>query len=170
MAATQCMYTTLYMDSMDDALIGCVGRRKSSNAGAERSEEYPDAKEEVDPTLANALGTPLETIVFSGADFAHDCILPYTTIGHRDHCFVGSTAVHWISNRQGCIATSTYACCTACRCKGGHGPALHVACCGALGVPVTDASEYLKSTSSETTEEIPHRSSLHGLLPKSVTN
>ena len=68
--------------------------------------EYPDATEELDPALPKPLGKELETSIFFDADHAHDVTTRRSITGLI--VMVGSTPVHWVSRRQGCIATSTY--------------------------------------------------------------
>jgi hypothetical protein len=84
---------------VDDAL-------KKNSFHPDFLEDYPDAKEEVDPGLPTPYGDELETSVFFDADHAHDIMTRRSISGLI--VFVGSTPVLWISRRQGCIATSTY--------------------------------------------------------------
>ena len=70
-------------------------------------EDYPDASEDIDPSLPAPHGPELTTSVFFDADHAHDHVTRRSITGII--VFVGSTAlVLWQSKRQGCIATSTY--------------------------------------------------------------
>ena len=69
--------------------------------------DYPDAREELDPSFPEAFGTPLETTICVDADHAHDLKTRRSITGLI--AFVGSTPVTWFSRRQGSIASSTYA-------------------------------------------------------------
>ena len=69
-------------------------------------EDYPDAQEELDPTMLVAFGSELETAIFFDADHAHDQKTCRSI--SRIIQFVRCTPVLWSSRRQGCIATSTY--------------------------------------------------------------
>ena len=69
-------------------------------------EDYPDAKEELDPNLPTPYGRELETTIFFDADHAHDQQTRRSITGLI--VLVGRTPVLWSSKRQGCIATSTY--------------------------------------------------------------
>jgi hypothetical protein len=70
-------------------------------------EDYPDAKEEMDPNFPKAFGPILETTILVDSDHAHDLKTRRSITGLL--AFVGSTPVHWMSKRQGSIASSTYA-------------------------------------------------------------
>ena len=70
-------------------------------------EDYPHAKEEVDPKLPAPHGTPLEVTILVDADHAHDLLTRRSLTGML--VYVGSTPVAWSAKRQGCVATSTYA-------------------------------------------------------------
>ncbi len=69
-------------------------------------EDYPDAKEDMDPGFPEAFGVPLETTIMVDADHAHDLVTRRSITGLL--LFVGSTPVKWVSKRQGSIASSTY--------------------------------------------------------------
>jgi hypothetical protein len=69
-------------------------------------EDYPDASEDIDPSLPAPHGSELTTSVFFDADHAHDHVTRRSISGII--VFVGSTPVLWQSKGQGCIATSTY--------------------------------------------------------------
>jgi Reverse transcriptase (RNA-dependent DNA polymerase) len=69
-------------------------------------EDYPNAKEEIDPNLPTPYGTELETSIFFDADHAHDQKTRRSITGLI--ILVGRTPILWSSKRQGCIATSTY--------------------------------------------------------------
>lgn len=69
-------------------------------------DDYPDAREDIDPELPDAIGEELETSVFFDADHAHDHSTRRSISGII--VMVGCTPVTVISKRQGCIATSTY--------------------------------------------------------------
>jgi len=69
-------------------------------------DDYPDAREDLDPNLPEAFGSELETTIFFDSDHAHDHKTRRSISGII--VFVGRTPVHVISRRQGCIATSTY--------------------------------------------------------------
>jgi len=62
--------------------------------------------EEIDSSLPTPFGDAPQTSIFCDADHAHDHATRRSITGMI--LFVGSTPVHWISKRQGCIATSTY--------------------------------------------------------------
>jgi len=68
--------------------------------------EYPDAREDRDPTEPRAFGKPLQTSIFFDANLAHDQKTRHSITGIL--VYVGSTLVSWTSKRQGCIASSTY--------------------------------------------------------------
>ena len=70
------------------------------------SADYPDSTEEIDSSNPDAFGKELITSIFFDADHAHDVKTRRSISGII--VLVGSTPVHWISRRQGCIATSTY--------------------------------------------------------------
>ena len=70
-------------------------------------DDYPDAKEEMDPNFPKAFGPVLETAILIDADHAHDLNTRRSTTGLL--AYVGSTPVIRISRRQGSIASSTYA-------------------------------------------------------------
>ena len=71
-------------------------------------EDYPHAKEEVDPKLPIPYGVkPLDIVILVDADHAHDLITRRSLTGML--VYVGSTPVAWSAKRQGCVATSTYA-------------------------------------------------------------
>lgn len=69
-------------------------------------DDYPDAREELDPNFPAAFGPELESSVFFDADHAHDQKTRRSITGII--VMVGCTPVAVISKRQGCIATSTY--------------------------------------------------------------
>jgi hypothetical protein len=70
-------------------------------------DDYPDANEDIDPSLPAPHGfSELTTSVFFDAGHAHDHVTQRSISGII--VFVGSTPVLWQSKRQGCIATSTY--------------------------------------------------------------
>ena len=79
---------------------------KSSTFCPDFLEDYPDAQEELDPTMLEAFGPELETSILFNADHAHDQKTCRSISGIIQ--FVGCTPVLWSSHRQGCIATSTY--------------------------------------------------------------
>ena len=79
---------------------------KSSTFQPEFLEDYPNANEELDPTLPEAFGQELETSIFFDADHAHDQKTHRSISGIIE--FVGYTPVLGSSHRQCCIATSTY--------------------------------------------------------------
>lgn len=70
-------------------------------------QDYPDAKEEVDPQFPEPYGSILETTVLVDSDHAHDKKTCRSLT--RLIVFIGSTLVLWISKRQSTIASSTYA-------------------------------------------------------------
>lgn len=70
-------------------------------------EDYPDAKEEVDPGFPKAYGSPLQITVMVDADHAHDKKTRKSLTGL--YVWVGRTIVQWVSKRQSSIASSTYA-------------------------------------------------------------
>ena len=79
---------------------------KSSTFHPDFSEDYPDAQEELSPTMLEAFGSELETSIFFDADHAHNQKTHRSISGIIQ--FVGCTPVLWSSRHQGCIATSTY--------------------------------------------------------------
>ena len=70
-------------------------------------EDYPDAKEELDPSFPKSFGPVMETTIMVDSDHAHDQKTRRSLTGLL--AFVGSTPVVWMSKRQGSIASSTYA-------------------------------------------------------------
>jgi len=70
-------------------------------------QDYPDAKDEIDPNLPEPYGHALETTILVDSDHAHDQKTRRSLTGLI--VFVGSTPVSWISKRQPTIASSTYA-------------------------------------------------------------
>ena len=70
-------------------------------------EDYPDAKEELDPSFPPSFGPVMETAIMVDSDHAHDQKTRRSLTGLL--AFVGSTPVIWMSKRQGSIASSTYA-------------------------------------------------------------
>ena len=70
-------------------------------------EDYPDAKEQLDPSFPNSFGPVMETTITVDSDHAHDQKTRRSLTGLL--AFVGSTPVVWMSKRQGSIASSTYA-------------------------------------------------------------
>ena len=79
---------------------------KSSTFHPDFLEDYPDAQEELDPTMPEAFGSELETSIFFDADHAHNQKTCQSISGFIQ--FVGCTPVLWSSHCQGCIATSAY--------------------------------------------------------------
>ena len=69
-------------------------------------DNYPDAKEDIDTQFPTSYGDKFETSIFFDADHAHDLKTCCSISGLL--VFIGSTPVLWKSERQGCIATSTY--------------------------------------------------------------
>ena len=108
---------------------------KSSTFHPDFLEDYPDAQEELDPTMLVAFGPELETSIFC-VDHAHDqktCQSISEIIQ-----FVGCTPVLWSSHHQGCIATSTY-CAEFVAMRQAVEEAIslcYMLCC--LGIPVTN--------------------------------
>jgi hypothetical protein len=74
---------------------------------ADFGDDYPDATEEVDQNLPEPFGEELQSSVFFDADHAHDLKTRRSITGLI--VFVGSTPIHWLSKRQGAVASSTYA-------------------------------------------------------------
>lgn len=70
-------------------------------------QDYPDASEEIDPSLPEPFGPPLQTTILVDSDHAHDKKTRRSLTGLL--AFVGSTPISWFSKRQGSIASSTYA-------------------------------------------------------------
>ena len=70
-------------------------------------QDYPDAKEEIDPGFIPPYGQILETTIIVDSDHAHDHKTRRSLTGLI--VFVGSTPVYWISKRQSTVASSTYA-------------------------------------------------------------
>jgi len=91
---------------LNSAPLECDDAVLTSSFDPNFLEDYPDAKEEIDPSLPTPYGSELQTSIFFDADHAHDHVTCHSITGLI--LFVGSTPVHWISKRQGCIATSTY--------------------------------------------------------------
>ena len=79
---------------------------KASTFRPDFLEDYPDAQEELDPTMPEAFGQELETSIFFDADHAHNQKTHQSISGNIQ--FIGCTPVLWSSHRQGCIVTSTY--------------------------------------------------------------
>ena len=69
-------------------------------------QDYPDAREEVDPGFPKPFGTPLETTIVVDSNHAHDLKTRRSLTGII--VFVGSTPVTWICKRQSTVASSTY--------------------------------------------------------------
>ena len=69
-------------------------------------QDYPDAKEEIDPGFPDPYGDPLETTILVDSDHAHDRKTRRSLTGLI--AFVGSTPVLWLSKRQSTVASSTY--------------------------------------------------------------
>jgi hypothetical protein len=72
----------------------------------EFKEQYPDACEEIDAKLPEALIDEMAITVFVDSDHAHDKITRRSITGII--MFVGRTPVYYSSKRQGSIETSTY--------------------------------------------------------------
>ena len=70
-------------------------------------EDYPDAKEEMDPSFPLPFGPIMETTFMVDSDHAHDLKTRRSLTGVLG--YVGSTLVIWKSKRQGTVASSTYA-------------------------------------------------------------
>jgi len=70
-------------------------------------QDYPEAKEELDPGFPPSFGPILETSILVDSDHAHDKKTRRSLTGLI--AFVSSTPVLWLSKRQGSIASSTYA-------------------------------------------------------------
>ena len=70
-------------------------------------QDYPDAKEEMDPGFPEPFGPVMDTTFMVDSDHAHDLKTRRSLTGILG--FVGSTLVLWKSKRQGAIASSTYA-------------------------------------------------------------
>jgi hypothetical protein len=68
--------------------------------------KYPDAVEEIDVNLPEALIDEMEITVFVDSDHAHDKVTRRSITGMI--IFVGRTPVVYSSKRQGAIETSTY--------------------------------------------------------------
>lgn len=74
--------------------------------GADWTEQYPGAIEEMDEKFPTPLGKELSTTIYFDSDHAHDQKTRRSITGMI--AFIGSTPVTWASKRQGAIATSTY--------------------------------------------------------------
>jgi hypothetical protein len=74
--------------------------------GADWSEHYPEAEEELDSKFPEPLGKELTTTIFFDSDHAHDKVTRKSITGVLG--LIGSTPVVGMSKRQGAIATSTY--------------------------------------------------------------
>ena len=70
-------------------------------------QDYPDAKEELDPNFPLSFGPVMETTFLVDSDHAHDKKTRRSLTGWI--AFVGSTPVAWQSKRQGSVASTTYA-------------------------------------------------------------
>ena len=68
--------------------------------------QYPDAAEEIDDNLPPARGEELATTIWCDSDHAHDKKTRRSITGII--VCLGRTPIHWISKRQGAIASSTY--------------------------------------------------------------
>ena len=90
------------IDSSDPPDIG----ERVGPPEADFSQQYPDAKEEVDPKFPKPKGRSLSTSVWFDSDHAHDKVTFRSITGLIT--YVGSTPVYWASKRQGAIETSTY--------------------------------------------------------------
>jgi len=69
-------------------------------------DQYPDAREELDVNLPNALVDEMALTVFVDSDHAHDKVSRRSITGLL--IFVGRTPIFYSSKRQGAIETSTY--------------------------------------------------------------
>ena len=69
--------------------------------------DYPDAKEELDPSFSQSFGPVMDSTFLFDSDHAHDLVTRRSLTGWIG--YVGSTPVCWGSRRQGSIASSTYA-------------------------------------------------------------
>jgi hypothetical protein len=69
-------------------------------------EQYPDAIEELDANIPEALVDEMQITVFVDSDHAHDKVTRRSITGII--MFVGRTPVYYSSKRQGSIETSTY--------------------------------------------------------------
>lgn len=74
---------------------------------ADFKQDYPWAKEDLDPNFPKPFGRPLQTTILCDADHAHDLKSRRSITGIIG--YVGSTPVLWRSTRQTSIASSTYA-------------------------------------------------------------
>jgi hypothetical protein len=70
------------------------------------AEQYPDAKEDVEAGLPDALVKEMDITVFVDSDHAHDKVTRRSITGII--IFLGRTPVFYSSKRQGSIETSTY--------------------------------------------------------------
>ena len=70
-------------------------------------QDYPDAKEEMDPGFPTPYGRELSTTLMLDADHAHDKRTRRSLTGIIT--FVGSTPIGWYSKWQGAVASLTYA-------------------------------------------------------------
>ena len=70
-------------------------------------QDYPDAKEEIDPGFTKPYGQVLETTILIDSDHAHAKRTRQSLTGLI--VFVGSTPVYWMSKQQLTVASSTYA-------------------------------------------------------------
>ena len=70
-------------------------------------QDYPHAKEELDPNFPPSFGPVMESTFLTDSDHAHDQATRRSLTGWIG--YVGSTPITWGSKRQGAIASSTYA-------------------------------------------------------------
>lgn len=93
------------MDSRDPNLIG--GKDSLSKDFTKIFEDfYPDAIEEVDAKLPEALIDEIAITAFIDSDHAHDCITQRSITGLL--ILIGRTPCLFMSKRQGAIETRTY--------------------------------------------------------------
>ena len=70
-------------------------------------EDDPHATEELDPSFPDPFGPVLQTSILVDSDHGRDKKTQCSLTGLC--AFIGLTLVHWLSKRQGSIASSTYA-------------------------------------------------------------
>ena len=95
----------IVVDSRDPKYSGGI-ESISKNYMEELCDMYPDANEELDCKLPEALVDEMKITVFVDSDHAHDQVSRRSITGVV--IFVGRTPVFYISKRQGAIECSTY--------------------------------------------------------------
>jgi hypothetical protein len=95
------------IDSGDINFSSLIEETNCDNFQADFLQDYPWAKEDLDPNFPQPFGRPLQTTIECDADHAHDQKTRRSVTGILG--WVGCTLVLWRSTRQSAIACSTYA-------------------------------------------------------------